>query len=105
MAGGQQVETAQLTKAAKTLSEVPKHALEQSLGAVKDVQLTPADFGIAHQGSFDQYKLGVLRLAAMADSYLKASDTFAQKLNAAGGQYDAYEGDAADAATGSGAQK
>jgi hypothetical protein len=100
MAGGQKVETAQLTTAAKALSEVPKHALEQPLGVIKDVEMAPGDFGIAYQGCFDQYKAGVLRLAALAESYLKASETFAQKLNAAGGKYDAYEADAAWAAGG-----
>ena len=102
MAGGHKVDTEALTSAAKAVSETPRNALQQPLAAVKDVQLTAADFGEAHGGNFDSYHSGVLRLAGMADAYLKVSDAFSQKLNAAGGRYQANEADSAQAAGGAG---
>jgi predicted ATP-dependent Lon-type protease len=91
MAGGHKVDPAQLSAAAKALSEIPKQTLEAPLAAVKDVQLGPPDFGLGHQMSFGPYKPAVLRLATMADNYLKAADEFAQKLTASGGKYQANE--------------
>jgi hypothetical protein len=102
MAGGQKVDPQALAQAAKALSEVPKHALEQPLAAVKDVQLTSMDFGQGHQQSFGPYKPGVMRLAAMADNYPKAAETFGQKLDASGGKYTTGEQDAAQAVKESG---
>ncbi|RJQ76964.1 hypothetical protein [Amycolatopsis panacis] len=102
MAGGHQVDTEALTKAAKALGEVPRTTLQQPLAAVKDVQIAKADFGEAHTGNFDSYHSGVVRLAGMADAYLKASDAFAQRLNSAGGKYQAGEDANAQAVTGSG---
>jgi hypothetical protein len=67
--------------------------LEQPLAAVQDIQLVGADFGMAHQGRFEAYSAGVRRLAACAESYLRASEEFAQKLNASGGRYQANEAD------------
>jgi type IV secretory pathway TrbF-like protein len=93
VAGGHRVDTEQLTQAARTLSEVPRQVLEQPLAAVQDIQLVGADFGMAHQGRFEAYSAGVRRLAACAESYLRASEEFAQKLNASGGRYQANEAD------------
>ncbi|MFI5606047.1 hypothetical protein [Amycolatopsis sp. NPDC051903] len=70
---------------------MPRNTVQQPLAAVKDVQLVAGDFGEAHSMNFEPYHSGVLRLAGMADAYLKASDAFAQKLNAAGGHYQASQ--------------
>ncbi|MEV6902029.1 hypothetical protein [Amycolatopsis sp. NPDC051372] len=91
MAGGHKVDTEALTRAAKAVSEMPRNTLQQPLAAVKDVQIVAADFGEAHGTNFSPYHSGVLRLAGMADAYLKASDAFAQKLNSAGGHYQVNE--------------
>ncbi|WET80318.1 hypothetical protein P3102_03435 [Amycolatopsis sp. QT-25] len=91
MAGGHQVDPQALTQAAKALRDIPKHALAQPLAAVKDIQLVAMDFGQGHQESYGPYRPAVTRLANMADSYLKAADLFAQKLDASGGKYEANE--------------
>ncbi|MEU3764037.1 hypothetical protein AB0E55_03195 [Amycolatopsis keratiniphila] len=102
MAGGHKVDPQALTQAAKALSDIPKHALEQPLAAVKDIQLIAMDFGQGHQDSYGPYRPAVTRLANMADSYLKAADLFAQKLTASGGKYEANEADTSQAVKASG---
>jgi len=91
MAGGHKVDTDALTRAARALSEMPRNTVQQPLAAVKDVQIAAADFGEAHTQNFQPYQAGVQKIAGMVDAYLKASEAFAQKLNAAGGQYQANE--------------
>ncbi|MDT8909687.1 hypothetical protein [Amycolatopsis sp. PS_44_ISF1] len=102
MAGGHRVDTEALTSAARAVRETPHATVQQPLAAVKDVRIAAADFGEAHGGNFDSYHAGVLRLAGMGDAYLKASEAFSQRLNAAGGRYRANEADSARAAGGAG---
>ncbi|WP_116041400.1 hypothetical protein [Amycolatopsis palatopharyngis] len=91
MAGGHSVETDRLANAAGTLNDVPRQALESPLRAVKDVQITAADFGRAHGACSTAYTEGVLKLADCAESYLTASEEFGKRITGAGTQYAANE--------------
>jgi hypothetical protein len=95
VAGGHSVETDGLAAAANTLNDVPRQALEVPLGAVKDVQITAADFGRAHGSCFTAYTEGVLKLAACAENYLTAAEEFGKRFDSAGAHYDANEDQAA----------
>lgn len=95
MAGGHSVETDELAAAAKTLNDVPRQALEAPLGAVKNVQITAADFGRAHGACATAYTEAVLKLAACAESYPAAAEEFGKRFDTVGAHYDANEDRAA----------
>lgn len=91
MAGGHSVNTDELAAAGKTLHEVPRGAVEQPLSAVKNVSIGAQDFGRAHTDRAQAHIAGVQKLAASAEAYLTASDTFGDKISGAGTQYASNE--------------
>lgn len=91
MAGGYTVNSDELAAAGKTLHEVPRGAVEQPLSAVKNVSIGAQDFGRAHTDRARAYIDGVQKIAASAEAYLTASDTFGDKVSGAGKQYAGNE--------------
>lgn len=87
MAEGHKVDWDDLVKAGKLVREAPQTALEKPLADLKDIQITAQDFGRKHGDNFDAYKSGVERAVGCAQSYLKASDVFGDKLDGAGTKY------------------
>lgn len=87
MAGGQQVDPAMLTAAAKFIKDVPPDQLADSLGAVKDVEVAAADFGRAHSSACEGFKAGLEQVVKCVQTYVTASENYAGSLTGAGGAY------------------
>ncbi|WP_051791712.1 hypothetical protein [Amycolatopsis jejuensis] len=102
MAKRQDVDPQMLESAGGFVRDVAKDKLQTTLAALKQLQITEADFGRKHHGSFQLYKTGVEKVGKCVDSYVKASEDFGTNLGSASKKYSANEAGSADAVRRSG---
>lgn len=95
--GGHQVDPGVLDRAAQTIRDTPKEQFQHTLPPLKDMQITKEDFGRKHGECFPPYKAGVDAMIACVESYLQASEDYANNLGGAGQQYAGNEEDSAAA--------
>ncbi|SEP51693.1 hypothetical protein [Amycolatopsis saalfeldensis] len=102
MGKGQNVDPQLLESAGGFVRDVAKDRLQTTLAALKQLQITEADFGRKHHGSFQLYKTGVEKVGKCVDSYVKASEDFGNNLGSASKKYSANEADSSAAVRQSG---
>ena len=101
---GRKVDPQQLESAGGFVRDVPKDRLQAPLAALKQIQITSADFGVKHGGSFAQYKAGIEKHGKVVDSYLKASEDYGNNLSVASKKYSTNEADSTAAVKKSGSK-
>lgn len=89
--GGYEVDPRVLESAARTVRDRPKEELEFTLPQLRDVRITPENFGPGHLGSHSIYVSGVQAVVKCVDDYLAASEGYADSLTGAGRQYSTTE--------------
>ncbi|UKD53982.1 hypothetical protein L3Q65_39865 [Amycolatopsis sp. FU40] len=102
MGNRQNVDPQMLETAGGFVRDAAKDRLQTTLPALNQLQITEADFGRKHHGSFQLYKTGIEAVGKCVDSYVKASEDFGNNLGSASKKYTANEASSSDSITKSG---
>lgn len=93
---GRRVDPQMLAAAAKLVAEAPADQLGTPLKELESLELSSADFGREHGHCFQGFTAGVEQLGASVDSYLQASQSYADALTSGGSAYRGGEEQAAE---------